>query len=102
MDDRTYQRLFSPGGCSCGKTFRSMTEEAHHRHNFPALCRQAKPTISVSRAIQLRQNGNSWPQVARILSEEVGRNPPFQARSIMKAIEVAGRSEEVRNVVRRP
>ena len=102
MDDQTYRRLFSPGGCSCGKTFRSMTEEARHRHNFPSLCRQAKPTISVSRAIQLRQLGHSWPQVARILSTEVGRHPPFQARSVAKAIEVAGRWAEVKNVVRRP
>jgi hypothetical protein len=23
---------------ACGKTFRSMTAEAKHRHNFPALC----------------------------------------------------------------
>lgn len=23
---------------ACGKTFRSMSAEAKHRHNFPALC----------------------------------------------------------------
>jgi hypothetical protein len=26
--------------CSCGKTFRSYTAEARHRHNFPLLCRR--------------------------------------------------------------
>lgn len=26
--------------CSCGKTFRSMSAESVHRHNFPALCRR--------------------------------------------------------------
>ena len=29
--------------CSCGKTFRSYAAEAFHRHNFPALCKPAKP-----------------------------------------------------------
>jgi len=28
--------------CSCGKKFRSITAEAVHRHNFPALCRRKK------------------------------------------------------------
>lgn len=26
--------------CQCGKKFRSMSAEAVHRHNFPALCRR--------------------------------------------------------------
>jgi hypothetical protein len=26
--------------CQCGKTFRSISAEAVHRHNFPALCRR--------------------------------------------------------------
>lgn len=26
--------------CSCGMVFRSMSAEAVHRHNFPALCRR--------------------------------------------------------------
>ena len=26
--------------CRCGKRFRSMSAEAVHRHNFPALCRR--------------------------------------------------------------
>jgi hypothetical protein len=42
MDDKTYRRMFSPGSCSCGKIFRSMSAEAFHRHNFPALCRPPK------------------------------------------------------------
>jgi hypothetical protein len=42
MDDKTYRRMFSPGGCQCGKTFRSYGAEAYHRHNFPLLCRPAK------------------------------------------------------------
>lgn len=25
--------------CSCGMTFRSMSAEAKHRHNFPLLCK---------------------------------------------------------------
>lgn len=29
--------------CSCGKTFRSYAAEAVHRHNFPLLCKRAKP-----------------------------------------------------------
>jgi len=28
--------------CQCGKTFRSISAEAVHRHNFPILCRRAK------------------------------------------------------------
>lgn len=28
--------------CRCGKKFRSMSAEAFHRHNFPALCRRAR------------------------------------------------------------
>lgn len=27
---------------ACGKSFRSMTAEARHRHNFPALCTRNK------------------------------------------------------------
>jgi hypothetical protein len=42
MDDKTYRRLFTPGSCVCGKTFRSMSAEAFHRHNFPALCKVKK------------------------------------------------------------
>lgn len=30
-------------GCICGMTFRSYAADAFHRHNFPALCRSAKP-----------------------------------------------------------
>jgi hypothetical protein len=45
MDDRTYRRLFSPGSCSCGKSFRSMVAEAYHRHNFPLLCKQKKTKL---------------------------------------------------------
>ena len=26
----------------CGKTFRSMSAEAKHRHNFPAMCQRNK------------------------------------------------------------
>jgi PadR family transcriptional regulator PadR len=33
-----------PLACQCGKVFRSMSAEAVHRHNFPALCKvTAKP-----------------------------------------------------------
>lgn len=42
MDDKTYRRMFSPGSCICGKSFRSMAAEALHRHNFPILCRSPK------------------------------------------------------------
>ena len=28
--------------CSCGKSFRSYSAEAVHRHNFPLLCKAAK------------------------------------------------------------
>lgn len=27
---------------ACGKTFRSMTAEAKHRHNFPVMCTRNK------------------------------------------------------------
>lgn len=30
-------------GCICGMKFRSYAADAFHRHNFPALCRSAKP-----------------------------------------------------------
>ncbi len=40
MDDKTYKRMQL--GCSCGHVSRSMSEEARHRHNFPALCRKPK------------------------------------------------------------
>ena len=33
-------------GCQCGATFRSPLAEARHRHNFPLLCRQPKPTYA--------------------------------------------------------
>lgn len=42
MDDKMYRRLFSPGSCSCGARFRSVSAEAVHRHNFPALCRRPR------------------------------------------------------------
>ena len=29
---------------ACGKTFRSMSAEAKHRHNFPALCNKSSKT----------------------------------------------------------
>ena len=28
--------------CSCGKVFSSLSAEATHRHNFPALCKPKK------------------------------------------------------------
>lgn len=28
--------------CSCGARFRSMMDEAKHRHNFPLLCRKSR------------------------------------------------------------
>jgi hypothetical protein len=34
--------LFDVLACQCGMRFRSMSAEAVHRHNFPALCRQPK------------------------------------------------------------
>jgi hypothetical protein len=40
MDDKTYNSIFL--SCSCGATFRSMSGEARHRHNFPALCRPSR------------------------------------------------------------
>lgn len=49
MDDKTYWRLFSPGSCSCGKTFgRNMLAEAVHRHNFPALCKRKRKRAAVA------------------------------------------------------
>lgn len=35
---------FDMFACSCGKTFRSYAAEARHRHNFPLLCRPARPS----------------------------------------------------------
>lgn len=29
--------------CSCGASFRSVSAEAKHRHNFPLLCKKVKP-----------------------------------------------------------
>jgi hypothetical protein len=55
MDDKTYRRLFMPGTCSCGKTFRSYQAEAVHRHNFPALCKVDKRRVSRVRLDSLQQ-----------------------------------------------
>lgn len=41
MDEKTYRRMI--WSCRCGKTFRSYGAEARHRHNFPMLCKAAKP-----------------------------------------------------------
>ena len=35
--------------CQCGKTFRSMSAESMHRHNFPRWCRQPKEARPVKR-----------------------------------------------------
>lgn len=40
VSDKLYRRMML--GCSCGHVSRSMSEEARHRHNFPALCRKPK------------------------------------------------------------
>lgn len=41
--------------CSCGASFRTVTTEAKHRHNFPALCRpkrgRAVKDIATNRAL---------------------------------------------------
>lgn len=37
--------------CSCGKTFRSYSAEAYHRHNFPLFCKKKKVANSVQPAI---------------------------------------------------
>ena len=36
------RRLHEMFSCSCGAKFRSMSAEAKHRHNFPALCRRSR------------------------------------------------------------
>jgi hypothetical protein len=44
--------------CSaCGKKFRSMTAEAKHRHNFPALCARNRRFIAWSNELSAYKHG---------------------------------------------
>ena len=53
MDDRTYKRMMF--SCTCGHVARSMSAEAVHRHNFPALCR--RPRIKRGRSPKVEATG---------------------------------------------
>lgn len=55
----------APLTCICGKSFRSHEKEAHHRHNFPALCRKppkwALPTETQKRFMAEMDAGTLKP-----------------------------------------
>lgn len=69
--------------CQCGKRFRSYGAEAYHRHNFPLLCRRAKPSRRVLIYYwdgRVRLNGDGWR--VRVILRSDGKELEVSAKRI--------------------
>jgi hypothetical protein len=56
--------------CPCGKRFRSAAAEAHHRHNFPALCRKPPESKHTKRRDALMARMRKGEILCREVSRE--------------------------------